>query len=70
MEHDLAPKIFQLFVANLATPRVLPQGCVSIPEEVLLGCDSRLGLKNFSHNLAVPELIKGSLVITENPAHE
>jgi len=42
MEHDLAPKIFQLFVANLANSPTID-------------CDSRLDLKNFRHNLTTPD---------------
>jgi len=48
MEHDLAPEIFQLFVDNLA-------------DSPTISCDWRLDLKDFRHNLAVPELIRDSL---------
>jgi len=42
MRHDLVPEIFQLFVANL----------VNSPT---IDCGSRLDLKYFRYNLAVPD---------------
>jgi len=57
MKHDLAPEISQLCVANLANSPTI--GCA--PQEVPLGYDWHLDLKNFRHNFVVPELIKGSL---------